>query len=127
MIEHANATLIRKMYAALIAGNYLSVLTGVLSEDVVWHLPGTHPISGDHRGRDAVFTAMSKFEGSVQLELHDVLANEEHAVALLQARGKRDGKEYSALEIDIFHVYDGQITEFWSFSEDQRVTDEFWS
>lgn len=127
MVEHANSALIRKMYALLMAGNDPSVLTEILSEDVVWHLPGAHPVSGDHRGRAAVFAAMRRFEGSVELELHDVLANEGHAVALLHATGKRDGKEYSALEIDIFHVSDGQITEFWSFSEDQRVTDEYWS
>jgi hypothetical protein len=27
----------------------------------------------------------------------------------------------------IFHVSDGQITEFWSFAEDQDTFDEFWS
>jgi ketosteroid isomerase-like protein len=70
---------------------------------------------------------MGRFDGSVQLELHDVVANDEHAVALQRATGSRKGKEYDALEIDIFHIRDGEVTEFWSFSEDQRLTDEFWS
>ena len=30
-----------------------------LAPDVVWHVPGTSPIAGDHRGRDAV---MAYFE-----------------------------------------------------------------
>ncbi len=119
--------LIKKMYEAFVRGDYKSTLTELLSEDVVWHLPGAAPLSGDHRGRDAVFAAMGQFDGSVQLELHDVLANDEHAVALLRARGSREGKEYNALEIDVFHIREGKVTEFWSFSEDQRVTDEFWS
>ncbi len=126
MADHPNAALIERMYAALAEGNYPPILTELFSEDVVWHLPGAHPLSGDHRGRDAVFAAMRTFEG-IQLELHDVLASDEHAVALLRARGSRKEKQYGALEIDVFHIKDGRISEFWSFSEDQRLTDEFWS
>jgi hypothetical protein len=127
LTEHPNVALIKKMYEAFVRGNYIPIITEVFSEDVVWHLPGAAPLSGDHKGRDAVFAAMGQFDGSVQLELHDVLANDEHAVALLRARGSREGKEYNALEIDVFHIREGKVTEFWSFSEDQRVTDEFWS
>ena len=126
MDEHPNAALIRRMYEALSKGDFVSVRTEVFSEDMVWHLPGRHPMSGDHVGRDAVLTAMRYFDG-IQLELHDVVANDQHAVALLRAKGERRGKRYDALEIDVFHIKDGKITEFWSFSEDQRVTDDYWS
>jgi ketosteroid isomerase-like protein len=95
-------------------------------EDVVWHLPGWHPMSGDHRGRDAVLAAMRYFD-RIRLEVHDVLANDEHAVALLRATGSRMSKTYDVLEVDVFHVRGGKIAEFWSFSQDQRLTDEFWS
>ncbi len=127
MAEHPNETLIRNLYGAFVDGQYASRLTEVFSEDVVWHLPGRHPAAGDHRGRDAVFAAMRHFDGSVQLELHDVLANDAHAVALLRAIGTRKGRQYNALETDVFHITDGKVTEFWSFSEDQRLTDEYWS
>jgi hypothetical protein len=125
--EHPNAALIKNMYAAFATETYLPTLREIFSQDIVWHLPGTHPASGDHRGRDAVFAAMATFDGFVQLELHDVVANDEHAVALLRATGHRKGKQYDALEIDTFHIKDGKVTEFWSFSEDQRMTDEYWS
>ncbi|MEE8385569.1 MAG: nuclear transport factor 2 family protein [Dehalococcoidia bacterium] len=115
------------MYEALMEGNHIPTLTEIFSEDVVWHLLGAAPLSGDHRGREAVFAAMRQFEGSVQHELHDVLGNDEHAVALLRATGSRKDKQYNAMEIDVFHVREGKITEFWSFSEDQSMTDEYWS
>ncbi len=127
MAEHPNETLIRKMYAAFVDNEYASRLTEILSDDVLWHVPGVHPAAGDHRGRDAVFAAMRYFDGSVQLDLHDVLASDDHAVALLRATGSRDGKQYNTNEVDIFHISNGKVTEFWSFSEDQRLTDEFWS
>ena len=127
MAEHPNVTLIRRTYEGLMQGYYVSALTETLSDDVVWHLPGSHPLAGDHRGRKAVLEAMAKFDGFVRIELHDVVGNDQHVVALLRARGSRKGKTYQAMEVDIFHVRDGRVTEFWSFSEDQRLTDEFWS
>jgi len=123
MAEHPNAAVIRNLYG--IAGGPDAV-AHLFHPDVVWHLPGRNPMSGNHVGRDAVLAAMRYFDG-VQLEVHDIVANDEHAVALLQASGERKGKRYRALEADIFHVRDGKIAEFWSFSEDQLLTDEFWS
>jgi len=125
---HPNEALIRRMYDTFRAGgDYQPALIDILADDVVWRLPGRHPAAGDHHGRDAVFAAMATFDGSVELELHDVLASDDHAVALLRARGQRTGKTYDALEIDVFHIRDGRVTEFWSFSEDQRLTDEYWA
>jgi ketosteroid isomerase-like protein len=126
--EHPNVGLIKKAYAAFTTGNYPSKL---FSEDAVWHLPGSGPLAGDHRGRDAVLAAMRRFEqlsgGTIRIEVHDILANDEHAVALLRATGSRGEKRYDALEMDVYHIRDGKVTEFWSFAEDQRLTDEFWS
>jgi ketosteroid isomerase-like protein len=48
-------------------------------------------------------------------------------VALLRATGSRGNKRYDSLEIDVYHISNGRVTEFWSFAEDQRLTDEFWS
>ena len=131
MAVHANATLIRKAHEAFTKGNYVTTWTELLSEDVVWHLPGSGPLAGEHRGRDAVLAAMRRFEqlsgGTIRTEVHDILANDEHAVALLRATGTRGKKRYEALEVDIYHIRDDKVTEFWSFSEDQRLTDEFWS
>lgn len=130
MTEHPNVALIRKWYQAFAEGNYPPIITELLAEDVVWHVPGRHPLSGEHRGRDAVMSAIRGFDelsASLQLEVHDVLASDEHAVALLRATGTRGGKRYDGLEIDVFHVRGGRVTEFWSFSEDTRLNDEFWS
>ncbi len=131
MAEHPNAGLIRRMHEAFAKGDYIATLTELFSEDIVWHLPGRGPLAGDHLGRDAVFAAMREFERlsgrTIRTEVHDILASDEHAVALLRATARRGEKRYDALEMDVYHVRDGKVTEFWSFAEDQRVTDEFWS
>src|SRR3954462_10249041 len=40
----------REMYA----GGDLAAVEELLAEDVVWHVPGSSPIAGDHRGRESV-------------------------------------------------------------------------
>ncbi len=130
MADHPNATLLRNGYEAFGKGD-MATITELFSEDVVWHVPGTSLISGVHRGREAVFAAFAKTTqlsgGSFKIDVHDVLANDEHAVALTRATGSRQGKQLNSLDTDVYHVSGGKVTEFWSFAEDQRLTDEFWS
>ena len=130
MADHPNATLLRKGYEAFGKGD-MATLTDLFSEDVVWHFPGNNQLSGVHRGRDAVFAIFAKTTqlsgGTFKIDAHDVLANDEHAVALTRGTASREGKQLEAVECTVYHIKGGKVTEFWSFPEDQRVTDEFWS
>lgn len=130
MADHPNADLLRKGYDAFAKGD-TATLTDLFSEDVVWHLPGRNLISGEHKGRDAVFALFAKVGelsgGTFRVELHDVVANDGHTVAVTRTAGSRQGKQLDLLGTDVYHVRNGKITEWWSFSEDQRRDDEFWS
>ncbi len=130
MADHPNAELLKKGYGAFASGD-VATMNQLFAEDVVWHLPGNNQLSGVHRGRDAVFAIFAKTTqlsgGTFKIELHDVLANDEHAVALTRATASREGKQYNSLDTDVYHMSGGKVTEFWSFAEDQRLTDEFWS
>ena len=130
MADHPNATLLRNGYEAFGKGD-MATITELFSEDVVWHAPGNSQLSGVHRGRDAVFAIFAKTTqlsgGTFKIEVHDVLANDEHAVALTRATASREGKTYDSLDTDVYHVSGGKVTEWWSFVEDGRVADEFWS
>ena len=40
----------RVMYS----GGSIEAVAELMAEDIVWHVPGSSPIAGDYRGRDAV-------------------------------------------------------------------------
>src|SRR3989304_3720966 len=124
MAEHPNAAVLRKAYDAFDKGD-MATLAELFAEDVVWHAPGRNPVSGVHRGRDAVFAGFAKFfelsGGTLKLDTHAILADDEHPVALTRAVASRAGKTMDELGADVFHVRGGKIVEFWSFSEDQRL------
>ena len=130
MAEHPNAALLRKGYEAFARGD-IAALTDMFAEDMVWHVPGNNLISGEHKGRDAVFAVFAKTMeltgGTFKIDLHDIVANDEHTVSLSRASASRQGKQLDLRGADIYHIRNGKVTEWWSFVEDQRLDDEFWS
>ena len=59
-------------------------------------------------------------------ELHDVVANDEHAVILMRVHHEREGKApLDAPGVFVAHVADGKINEIWSFPFDQAAVKEF--
>ena len=130
MADHPYAVLIKTGHAAFEQGD-MAAITELFAEDVVWHLFGSNQVAGVHRGRDAVFAAFAKMAelsgGTFKFEIHDVVANDEHAVALARATGTREGRSLDSIDTDVYHMKDGKVTEFWSFVEDNHVTDAFWS
>ncbi len=130
MAEHPNVALVRKVYEAFARGD-TAALTKLFDENVVWHYPGKSPLAGEFRGRDAVFAWFDRLGelsgGTFQMEVHDILANDGHVVVLAHYTASRPRKQFESRYVEVYHVRDGEITEVWDFSEDQRLDDEFWS
>jgi ketosteroid isomerase-like protein len=90
-----NEDLLRQGYDAFGRGD-MEWLNEHFADDIVWHVPGQNPFAGNHRGKEAVFALFAKqmelTDGSLRLEIHDVLANDEHGVALATVTATREGK-----------------------------------
>jgi uncharacterized protein len=129
-MAHPNEELVRSGFEAFSKGDVDS-LRELFDPDAVWHAPGRSPLSGDHRGVDAILgffaRTMELTGGSFRVELHDVVANDEHAVALYVARGEREGRTLEDRSVLVSHVRNGKLLETWQHSEDQYAADEFLS
>jgi len=127
MAEHPNVARITDGYAAFAAGDF-AVLTDLFAEDLLWHVGGRSQLAGDYRGRDAVFGLFGKImevtEGSFHLEPHAILADDEHAVALVFGTASLGGRSITNNDAHVFHMRDGKVEEFWTASTDQYAFDE---
>jgi ketosteroid isomerase-like protein len=129
MAEHPNVELFRRGYSAFQAGD-LDTVKSLFDPDIVWNFPGHNRYSGPHRGADAVINLFlqqfNETNGTFRVELHDVLANDEHGVALATVSGEREGRRLSDRYTHVVHMKDGKLTESWVFGENQDEVDAFW-
>jgi len=130
-MPHPSETLIRGLYAARARGD-LDAVRAILAPDIVWHEPGPDsPYTGQLRGADAVLgmhtQAMALTGGTFRLELHDVLANDAHAVALVNWSAERGGRRLTGREVAVYHVRVGRVTEAWFHPDDAATVDAFWA
>jgi ketosteroid isomerase-like protein len=124
---HPNEDLIRRGYDAFSSGD-MQTLRELFHPDIVWHTPGRSQLAGDHQGVDAVLgffgQTMELTGGTFRVEVHDVVANDEHAVGLNSVHAERAGKTLEDNNTLVFHVRDGKVTEVWQYSSDQYAADE---
>jgi ketosteroid isomerase-like protein len=129
MAEHPNVELFRRGYTAFQSGD-MDTLRTLLSPDVVWNAPGRNRFSGAFRGVDQVLNVFMQqaqdTDGSLRVEVHDILANDEHGVAMATISAQRAGKSFSDRYTHVVHIQDGKVTESWIMQENPYGLDEFW-
>ncbi len=131
MAEHPNVERARRGYEAFAAGD-TDAVDEQLADDIVWHVGGNNILSGDYKGKEAVFGFFGRLVqetgGTFSQEVHDILANDEHVVVLVQTTAERNGVHVDQRAVDIMHAdAEGKITEFWRFFEDGAAVDKMWS
>ncbi|MFD9901039.1 nuclear transport factor 2 family protein [Mesorhizobium sp. NPDC059025] len=124
--ENQNIQLIRDYYAAYSTGNPEAVRR-FLSSDVVWRIPGHHPLAGDKRGQDEViafFNGLAKgrfkadplffqAQGDLVVDIHRGWSN------------VGSGPEVDQLYALMFRIRDGKIVEAQNFLTDMYSSDAF--
>ena len=129
-MAHQNEETFRKGYEAFQKGD-METLGTLFTDDTKWHSPGNNPLAGDYSGKEEVFGLFARLaqetDGSFQIELHDLLANAEHGVALFTSTANRGDKHLESNGVHVSHFRDGKIAESWLHSADQNAVDEFWS
>jgi len=102
-----------------------------IAPDILWHVPGHNPVSGEYRGFDAYTRLMAARMAPLSrwdFELEDVMVNGDHVVATFSLQGERQGKQIALRGAHIMRLNDaGQIVEGWGFASDQEALDDFFS
>jgi uncharacterized protein len=128
--EHPNVAAFRSIHDALTKGD-METLAVFFAEEVVWHTPGQNPLAGRYKGRAATFASFveefARSGGTYSVEVRDVLASDEHIVALLHATAEREGKQLNEDYAIVFEMRDGKVRAAWEVWRNQAPVDEFWS
>lgn len=124
MADHPNAAKLRAAAEEMERSGDMMSHVDMLSDDIVWHEIGSdQPL----RGKQALIERFSGMpEGaSIKTDSHDIVANDEHAIALVTATATMGDQELVYRTAEIYHMRDGKITERWAFSDDTDRINKF--
>jgi ketosteroid isomerase-like protein len=103
----------------------MGAIDGFLADDVVWHEIGR---AEPRRGKAELAAAgPDAADYEITATVHDVVANDDHSIALVDAIVTRGGKTFSYRTAEICHIRDGKVTERWAFSDDTAAIVAFFA
>ncbi len=130
MAAAENEALVRRIFDAF-ARKEGFALRGLFADDAVWTVPGRSVMAGTYRGRDEIFRFLARLpketDGTYGSELLDVLASDERAAALYQARGSRRGRKLELDQVLLFRIPDGVVREVLALPSDPDEFEAFWA
>jgi ketosteroid isomerase-like protein len=106
-------------------------LFDVIAEDAVWRVGGSSVVAREYRGREEIFDLFRATrrltEGTYRSELRWAVADEEHAVAVYRARGKRLGRKIDIDQVLLITLRDGRWQQVDAVPTDPAAFEAFWS
>lgn len=130
-MAHPNEDLMREGVAAFTRGDMDALREKYFADDIRWHLPGRSPLAGDYEGVAEVLESFGRLfvltEGTYRVEVHDIIANDEHAVLLYTSRAEKAGRQLEDHTVLTAHIHDGKMAEVWVQPTDLYAFDEFLS
>src|SRR5262245_11007218 len=100
----------------------------IISPDIVWHVPGHNPVSGDYRGRDyfEVMPARMAPLDRWDFVVERLMVNGDYVVTQIHLIGKRKGHQIDTGGGHILRFDEkDQIVEAWGLTDDQDGLDAF--
>jgi len=124
-------TLVRRGYEAFNSRD-LDTLRGILSHDVVQHVPGTSPLAGAYKGIDAVLGYYGKLgevtDGTFRADLIAAYGDGQgHVTALHQISASRNGTSRVSRGTILFTFIGDRATDLHEMREDLPGDDAFFA
>lgn len=105
----------------------IDAMRAVISPSCRWMIPGHHPLSGTHVGRDEVVSYFDLLRrGNFKAEIIYLTGDAEHAIDVHRGWGQFEGSSVDTNWVLYYTVRDGLIEEVQNFCYDQHAADLFY-
>ena len=130
MSEHPNATRTREGFERFRAGDPAGLLE-LFAPHAAWHVPGQNAMAGDYNGLEEILAFLRRTreitDGTYQVELLWVVADDEHVVPLYRAWGRRGERTLDIEQALFIRVEDGLWVDVRAVPLDLAAFDAFWA
>lgn len=121
---------LHRRQAEMYAGGSTDRVAELLTDDVVWHVPGASPIAGDHRGRHGVIeyfrTRRRIAESSMRLHPGEMLTEEDLVVQRVDGTAVLSGESVDWRTVGVYRFEEGRIAEVWLVPIELLKFDRVW-
>lgn len=122
---------VAQQYLAAVQRGDMSAVLALLADDVVLHIPGRSPISGEYQGPQAVLEYLNNVRrlSNNTYAFQDLiwLIMEPHIHNVTVEQAVRNGTSYDFNRSTVYQMRDGKIADIEVHEEDQYAIDAFWS
>ncbi|MGH2688154.1 MAG: nuclear transport factor 2 family protein, partial [Actinomycetota bacterium] len=122
--------LLNEAYAAVSSGD-ADALLELCTPGVKLHIPGRGPQSGTYRGRPGARELVAKLgeltDGTMRVEVAEVVGDEPFAVVLGFVVAEKEGRTLDARVVHVWEIREGKLAQMWSHPADQYELDEFYT
>jgi ketosteroid isomerase-like protein len=132
--EGANGDLVAEFHrrqGAFYGGGPADQVAELLAEDVRWHVPGTSPIAGDHRGREAVLAYFERrrriARGTMRMTVRGTLLDGDAVVQLVDGHASLHGGPVTWRTVGVYRIRDGRLAEAWLVPFELELFDRLWT
>jgi ketosteroid isomerase-like protein len=123
--DERNLAVVRMMYAGDEAER------ANIARDIVWHVPGHNPVSGDYHGYEEFTQLMPSRMAPLtrwDFTLEAVMVNGNYVVTTFRLQGERKGKTIDMRGSHLMRLTpDGKVVEGWGFADNQDTLDDFFA
>jgi len=123
---NSNIAAIQRFFEAYNRGE-MNVVREVAAPDIVWRIPGHHPLAGDKQGVDEIVAFLQALgRAKFQSEVLYLGANENYVVDVHRGYSNMEGQEnIDQLWALMFRFENGRIKEVVNFPSNQHAADAF--
>lgn len=125
-VENPNITVIKNYYAAYATGD-MDKVAKFFADDVMWHIPGHHPLAGTKHGAKEVLAFFKELgKSNFKAEVVTLMSNDDYVIDVHRGwSNRKDIQNVDTTWVLVYKIVDGKIKEARNFSYDQHAADQF--
>ena len=114
-------------------GGSIEAVVELLAEDIVWHVPGTSPIAGEHRGVPRVIDYFQRrralANATMSMRPGHVMSEGDSVAQFVEGSAVVDGERVSWQTIGVYRIdrVRRRIREVWLVPLDSELFDRIWT
>lgn len=118
--------LVQRFYECYATHDLETMKREILAPDVVWRIPGRHPLAGPKHGADEIVAFFAELaKANMKAEVVYLSGNDTQVVDVHRGWGTTESASMDMLWVLYYRIENGRIAEVVNFAADQAQADNF--